>query len=491
MKKRKVGWLLNIATICLSLCVIAIGVYSLKQASLNVGGSIGFVAHDLNVKYSGTVSNAINKDGTEYSNNITKETDLSTKWDLGTMYFNETTDYISLPYDEKFPKSIEVSIKIYNYSAFAVKASIVEDEDTTTMKTKLEDSGVTMNIINNPYIAPAKTPNSVATIGEVKIIFTLVYNTSYDGSNNIVVTDGRELLKDSTFDFGNVTINVEQTKNETTEIKYGEIEVLDDNGYNSYTAYYVELGEHYQNNDYAHITAGQKAKWAIYRVVENGKEVTLSSLEDVGNYLVNNNGHYEAKHGVKYYCISQIAPKIFYCNNSYYETDKNLQYDTKEALLLSRNQYGQILTDYPTSTIRSYLDGNTEKWKSDMTKGLDKNGNYYCTPAGKNCNFYDDYKLTNDLLFSKTQYETLTNFTGNYCSSIEQKFWVCSGDELKTAFNLGVKYGLNSTTIYARPAGNGELGLTYVNSNGEFLECYDYQPNLNGYLPLISFAFVG
>lgn len=472
--------------------VIAVGVYSLRKSALNVGGSIGFVSHNLNVKYSGEVSNAINKDGTVYSNNITKETDLSNKWSLGEMYFNESTDYISLPYGEKFPKSIEVTIKIYNYSAFAIKANLVEDVNAT--KTKLEENGITMDFINNPYIAPAQTPSSVATVGEVKIIFTLVYNTSYDESNNLVITDGRDLLKDSTFDFGNVTINVEQTKNEVTEIKYGDIEVFDTNNncYSTYPAYYVELGEHSKSIDDAHISAGQKAKWAIYRIVENGKEVILSSLDDVGNYIVNNNGHYEAKPGVKYYCISQITPKIYYCNNSYYETDKSISnYNTEESLLLSRNQYGQILTDYPTSTVRSYLDGNTEKWRMDLTKGEDKNGNFYCTPASSNINFYDDYKLTNDLLFCKTQYETLTNFTGNYCTSIEQKFWVCSGDELKTAFNLGVKYGLNGTGIYARPAGNGKLALVCVNSSGELSECYDYQPHLNGYLPLISFAFVG
>ena len=499
MKKRKVGWLLNIATICLSLCVIAIGVYSLKQASLNVGGSIGFVAHDLNVKYSGTVSNAINKDGTEYSNNITKETDLSTKWDLGTMYFNETTDYISLPYDEKFPKSIEVSIKIYNYSAFAVKANIVEDEDITTMKTKLEDSGVTMNIINNPYIASAKTPGSVATIGEVKIIFTLVYYFEYDDSVNAVITDGRDLLKDSTFDFGNVTINVEQTKNETTEIKYGEIGYMDsENNYGSFEAYYVEMGEYNRDLADLKITTGDKMKWVIYKIVENGKEVVLNSLDDVGNYIENVNGRYVAKQNVKYYCLQTIYQNIQYCNNMYYDTDKELS-EESEYVTLSRNGYGQIWTDYATSNIRDYLDGITIKpvFVSNIDiSNIDNNNNAVVLyPAGrtskKNLNFYDDLSLTNDILFSKAQNETITGFSGSYYTSIQQKFWVCSLDEVIAIEKLGLKgFGYCNNTFMTRTCNDKGYMCEYnINGRGEN---YVYTfPQINGHLPLFSFAFVG
>ena len=49
MKKRKFALFLNIASICLAICAIAIGVYSIKTASLNVGGSLGFVAHNAKV----------------------------------------------------------------------------------------------------------------------------------------------------------------------------------------------------------------------------------------------------------------------------------------------------------------------------------------------------------------------------------------------------------------------------------------------------------
>ena len=71
MKKRKFNILLNIATLCLCVCAIAFGVYSAKQASLNVSGTVAFTAHnckaDVVAKVYGDAvdsSNAINADGT-------------------------------------------------------------------------------------------------------------------------------------------------------------------------------------------------------------------------------------------------------------------------------------------------------------------------------------------------------------------------------------------------------------------------------------------
>ncbi len=49
MKKRKFIIWLNFVTICLSICAIAIGVYSITTATLNVNGAIGFTAHECNV----------------------------------------------------------------------------------------------------------------------------------------------------------------------------------------------------------------------------------------------------------------------------------------------------------------------------------------------------------------------------------------------------------------------------------------------------------
>ncbi len=56
MKKRKFNFIIDIAVLCLCVAAIAIGVYSAKQATLNVSGTIGFNAHDCEVAVSGVMN---------------------------------------------------------------------------------------------------------------------------------------------------------------------------------------------------------------------------------------------------------------------------------------------------------------------------------------------------------------------------------------------------------------------------------------------------
>ena len=49
MKKRKFSLILNILAICLSVCAITIGVFAIKNATLNLRGSVGFKAHNCDV----------------------------------------------------------------------------------------------------------------------------------------------------------------------------------------------------------------------------------------------------------------------------------------------------------------------------------------------------------------------------------------------------------------------------------------------------------
>ena len=74
MKKRKFSMLLNIAVLCLCVAAIAIGVYSAKNASLNVTGTIGFVAHDCKVEVYGKITGAVDSS----NNTITANTGTAT-----------------------------------------------------------------------------------------------------------------------------------------------------------------------------------------------------------------------------------------------------------------------------------------------------------------------------------------------------------------------------------------------------------------------------
>lgn len=53
MKKKKLSFILNISTICLAIVAIVVGVYSLRQAKLNINGSVGFKAHNCLVTITG------------------------------------------------------------------------------------------------------------------------------------------------------------------------------------------------------------------------------------------------------------------------------------------------------------------------------------------------------------------------------------------------------------------------------------------------------
>ena len=104
MKKRKFSMLLNIAVLCLCVAAIAIGVYSAKNASLNVTGTIGFVAHDCKVEVYGKITGAVDSS----NNTITANTGTATvifeesegtgklvtentnnSWNIGDIYFDD------------------------------------------------------------------------------------------------------------------------------------------------------------------------------------------------------------------------------------------------------------------------------------------------------------------------------------------------------------------------------------------------------------------
>lgn len=125
MKKRKFNLLLNIATLCLCIAAIAFGVYSAKQASLNVSGTIGFQAH--NVK--ATVSAQIKGDAVNGADG-TPRADYETIGNTVNLTGTETADqslaltkfYFSDMGESGTPEDIYLKISVTNNSAFNIKA---------------------------------------------------------------------------------------------------------------------------------------------------------------------------------------------------------------------------------------------------------------------------------------------------------------------------------------------------------------------------------
>ena len=135
MKKRKFIIWLNFVTICLSICAIAIGVYSIKTATLNVNGAIGFTAHNCKVRVLGKITGAVdannvaldpattsalryqNNDGTAKLIDGTADT-----WDFGNIYFDDLNP-------DKYNKvnDIVFTFTITNESAYYVDVTVNQD----------------------------------------------------------------------------------------------------------------------------------------------------------------------------------------------------------------------------------------------------------------------------------------------------------------------------------------------------------------------------
>ena len=168
--KRKFSLLINIATLILCVCAIAFGVYSAKTASLNVGGSVGFTAHNCKASVSAKVKNdAVKVDGTPDAEGTLNATPRS----LGSVSVDEATATGSLPLGNIFftdltpsgePATIELKITITNLSDFAITIDLKES--------KAEDTKVT--------VTPDKSTDSIETKNGTSV-FTFEISLNKDG----------------------------------------------------------------------------------------------------------------------------------------------------------------------------------------------------------------------------------------------------------------------------------------------------------------------
>ena len=146
--KRKFSLLINIATLILCVCAIAFGVYSAKTASLNVGGSVGFTAHNCKASVSAVVKNdAVKVDGTPNAEGTLNE-DYRT---LGSAEVNEATATGALPLGNIFftdltasgePATIELKITITNLSDFVITVTLTESKAEDTKVTVTADKSI-------------------------------------------------------------------------------------------------------------------------------------------------------------------------------------------------------------------------------------------------------------------------------------------------------------------------------------------------------------
>ena len=148
MKKRKFNLLLNIATLCLCVAAIAFGVYSAKQASLNVSGTIGFNAHNCLVNITGKYKAYTS------SNLATRTTTTLTETNVGgsasadykkTLNMTDTLYFSDLATDN-LGHEIEFELTIKNNSPFKISVKAPAPTLTTASDTAITSvTGSTSN----------------------------------------------------------------------------------------------------------------------------------------------------------------------------------------------------------------------------------------------------------------------------------------------------------------------------------------------------------
>ncbi|MBE7074917.1 MAG: hypothetical protein E7376_02955, partial [Clostridiales bacterium] len=118
--KKNYKWLINVFTLVLCVCALAIGVYAAKQASLTATGTIGFTAHGCKVKVSGTID-AYDEDfttkltGTEATIAETLVDEEGEELPLPAMYFSDLVEE---------GNTITINLKITSDSDFPVLCNI-------------------------------------------------------------------------------------------------------------------------------------------------------------------------------------------------------------------------------------------------------------------------------------------------------------------------------------------------------------------------------
>ena len=148
--KQKSKLFLNIATIALCLCAIAVGVYSAKTASLNVGGTVGFVAHNCEIHINGKITGTTDDTASAltYDQDLTSGTTANT-WNFGSISFEDN--------HSDTPAPIVFTITFTNNSAFKVQSVLTLPSVISKTSGSTTLNSITAKIYNNSDVEQTTT----------------------------------------------------------------------------------------------------------------------------------------------------------------------------------------------------------------------------------------------------------------------------------------------------------------------------------------------
>ena len=192
--KKKSRFLVHIALIALSLCIMVYGVYAAKQASLTVSGTIGFTAHGVNLRVSDlNVANALDANGAtyalaadqQYKETTMSTTDVSEIAIVNSMYFDDLS--ASTATADNIP-AIKISFKVYNLSRFAVALEEVKTATAlplanNTTSTNVKYTATAAYVTGATSMAASTNGTEANTAGGTCVVtIELTYGNGYTDS---------------------------------------------------------------------------------------------------------------------------------------------------------------------------------------------------------------------------------------------------------------------------------------------------------------------
>ncbi len=417
MKKKKLGLMLNICTICLAIVAIVVGVYSLKQASMSVNGSLGFVAHNVKANIVTSITGSVTKPNDPYSKTVV----FKPSGDAGITLNGDTQNITFLRYFSdngtvnNKPAPIKVSFAITNQSNFDIKV----DVSTPTLPI-----GVTMTTDKSSIkIAQNARGNITAT-------FYVEATTDFEAKPITGLT-----LELSKFEFKKSDIEVKYTDSALTTgagllsnyyIQYGTGKV----GSTSYDLNWFIIGK-YVNNE---ITALGPNDLTVVEANTTYKMKDTITYAFMSDYILTSGGG--TTNETKY---------VPFNNNVFMNTTDNKYYS---------NEYTSVLAnDYSISTVRAYLNGKTVNtatdkstpniWKPNTATDKATNLNFFTQNTLKGNNATNDIytliqprtleSLYNNMEDEPTQPVTLdTTHTEGISETDADAFWLLSDSKAKT-----------------------------------------------------------
>ena len=508
MKKRKVGFLFNIITICLAVVAIAVGVYSLQKSSLNISGSLGFTAHSVNARIDAymygyaTTANGIPLTESEKvrlteTNGLLihdKATSYSLKLGATNGSGNATRYFSNLGASGKMedivveiivsntsggtstPKNILANVDFANCipsSALTDKIRIDCDRSAAVLETtngKTQET-FTFKISLLPNSDGTYTNSALTSPSNNVSLKMNLEETTYKQSQ--VRTDAIAIKK-----FTPEYVNNLRTTLNNLKLQYGPNNFLKYNDtvkcYAERYPYYVEMG--HVGNDYI--------KWLVVGTKGASDTDAVTTLVDADKTALSQGLLLN-----KTYVM--LSEKVLYSESTTnYGISFQNKYEFKGPSYL--NEYGYSSQDYATSNIRAYLNGETVQ--RDSKKNTDKT-KYIAD--GASVNLLTTYNLTSDPLYAKIQERTLTSLytnigaaAGTIWSSSDSrteenlqpttldKLWLLSETEMNEVFKFAEDLVNSSyrasavTTVYGTVSGRSSWWLRSFSQYQVFVGSY-------------------